>query len=282
MTVPVLPQGEPALPVPHRVEAIRRETEDVFSLDLRPPADASPEGFAPGQFNMLYAFGAGEAAISISGDPGRDGVVTHTIREVGSVTSALARLTAGADVGVRGPFGNGWPVAEATGRDVILIAGGIGFAPLRSLVYELLAHRNRYGRIGLLYGARTPRDVLFRDELDQWRDSGWIDVRVSVDLATETWRGHVGVVTTLVRELSFDPAATTAFLCGPEIMIRFAAAELRTRHVPVESIHVALERNMQCGVGLCGHCQIGPAFVCRDGPVFPYDVVEPWLAIEEI
>lgn len=277
----LVPSG-PVVPVPHRVSALRRETRDTFTVDLRPPGGLAVESFAPGQFNMLYAFGVGEAAISISGDPGRRGFVTHTVREVGAVTTWLGRLGSGADVGVRGPFGRGWPVAEAAGRDVVLIAGGIGFAPLRSLVYELLGHRDLYGRIGLLYGARTPGDVLFRGELEEWSKSGWVDVHVSVDRATESWRGHVGVVTTLLRNLVFDPAETIAFVCGPEIMMRFAAAELFRRELAPSAIHVALERNMQCGVGLCGHCQIGPAFVCRDGPVFSYADVEPWLAIEEL
>lgn len=282
MTTADLVSSGSVSPVPHRVISVRRETRDTFTVDLRPPGGVPVAAFAPGQFNMLYAFGVGESAISISGDPGRRGFVTHTVREVGAVTTWLGRVGVGADVGVRGPFGRGWPVAEAAGHDVVLIAGGIGFAPLRSLIYELLAHRDLYGRIGLLYGARTPGDVLFRGELEEWSKSGWIDVQVSVDRATESWRGHVGVVTTLLRNLVFQPTETVAFVCGPEIMMRFAAAELLRREVAPAAIHVALERNMQCGVGLCGHCQIGPAFVCRDGPVFSYDVVEPWLAVEEL
>lgn len=270
------------LPRPHRVHGVRRETSDTYTLELKPVAGRSGEGFAPGQFNMLYAFGVGEAAISISGDPGRTSVLTHTVREVGAVTKALGRLSSGDTVGVRGPFGQGWPVAAATGRDVVLVAGGIGFAPLRAVVYELLAHRDRYGRIGLAYGARTPDDILYPGELDGWRTEGWMDVAVTVDRATEPWQGRVGVVTTSLKHLAYDPSETIAFLCGPEIMMRFVGAELLARGVPASSIHVALERNMKCGVGHCGHCQLGPAFLCRDGPVFPFDIAEPWLGIEEL
>lgn len=282
MTVARIDRFDPVVPRPHRIHSLRRETSDTCTLDLEPMAGQSAERFAPGQFNMLYAFGVGEAAISISGDPGRTGVVSHTLREVGAVTRALGRLSPGDAVGVRGPFGHGWPLDEAAGHDVVLLAGGIGFAPLRSVVYELLAHRDRYGRIALAHGARTPGDVLFRDELEAWQESSWLDVAVSVDRATESWPGRVGVVTTLLRYLTFDPSDTIAFLCGPEVMMRFAAADLVARGVSPSSIYLALERNMQCGVGLCGHCQMGPALLCRDGPVFSFDAAEPWLRVEEI
>ncbi len=274
---------DPMVPRPHRIHDVRQETSDTFTLELKSlDADVAHDSFAPGQFNMLYAFGVGEAAISIAGDPGRRGVFVHTIRAVGAVTRALARMEGGETVGVRGPFGRGWPVDEAAGRDVVLVAGGIGIAPLRSLVYGLLAHRERYGRISIAYGARTPGDVLFATELDEWRNRGGIEVAVSVDRATESWHGHVGVVTTLLRRFSFDPPETIAMICGPEIMTRYVAGELIARDVVPGAIHVALERNMKCGVGLCGHCQLGPAFVCREGPVFPFDSVERWLGIEEL
>lgn len=282
MTADVLPSGPGLLPRPHRVHRVGRETPDTCTLDLKPVDGAPLDPFAPGQFNMVYVLGVGEAAISISGDPGRGDVVTHTLREVGGVTEALGRLTSGDFVGVRGPFGRGWPMEEAEGRDVVIVAGGIGFAPMRAAIYELLSKRDRYGRIGLAHGARTPGDVLFQAELEQWSRGGWMDVAVTVDRAAESWSGHVGIVTTTLRYLSFDPSETIAFLCGPEIMIRFAAAELVERGVPESSVYVALERNMKCGVGLCGHCQIGPVLLCRDGPVLPLDVAGPWLRVEEI
>lgn len=273
---------DPMVPRPHYVRGVRQESADTFTMELKATDGSGGGAFAPGQFNMLYAFGVGDAALSISGDPGHTGVVVHTAREVGAVTGALARLGPGDAVGVRGPFGHGWPIAEAAGRDVVLVAGGIGLAPLRSAVYELLAHRERYGRIALAYGVRTPGDILYSSEFETWRDCGRIEVAVSVDRASESWSGHVGVVTALLRQFSFDARETIAMICGPEIMMRHVAGELRARDVASSAIHVALERNMKCAVGLCGHCQLGPAFVCRDGPVFPFDVAEPWLQVSEL
>ena len=282
MTSAGIPSVDPLLPRPYRVRDVRAETIDTFTMELRPDDGYPDVSFAPGQFNMLYAFGVGETAISISGDPGRSGVVVHTTREVGAVTRALGRLRPGDVVGVRGPFGRGWPLDEAAGRDVVIVAGGIGLAPLRSLVYALLAKRERYGRIALAYGARSPADVLFTGELEEWRSRGWIDVAITVDRASESWRGRVGVVTTLLRQLAFDPTETTAAICGPEIMMRYVAGELIARDVAASDIHVALERNMKCAVGLCGRCQLGPVFVCRDGPVFPYEQAQHWLGIAEV
>jgi len=275
------PLADPMLPRPHRVRDLRPETSDTFTIELSPET-ADGVSFVAGQFNMLYAFGVGEAPLSISSDPARGDLFAHTTREVGGVTRALGRLRRGDVVGLRGPFGRGWPLDEAEGRDVVLVAGGIGIAPLRSLVYALLGQRSRYRRIALAYGARAPGDVLFADEFDMWRSRGRMDVEVTVDRATESWRGRVGVVTTLLRRFSFDPAETVAFLCGPEIMMRYAAGDLMARDVAPRSIYAALERNMRCAVGLCGHCQLGAMFVCRQGPVFPYDVVGPLLGIQEI
>jgi NAD(P)H-flavin reductase len=279
-----LPSGlDPMRPVPFTVRQAQRETGDTFTLVLEPPQGVSGVfPFSPGQFNMLYVFGVGEVPISISGDPARPEALVHTIRAVGAVTRAMQRLSRGDVVGVRGPFGAPWPVDQAHGQDVVLVAGGIGLAPLRPALYHVLLHRGQYGRVVLLYGARTPRDILFARELKEWRGRFDMEVEVTVDRATIEWQGSVGVVTKLVDRAPFDPASTMAFLCGPEIMMRFAVLALQRRGVDDQGVFVSMERNMKCGVGLCGHCQLGPVFVCRDGPVFRYDQIASLFAQREV
>ena len=270
----------PLLPRPCRVRRVVRETRDTFSLEIE--ADAGDGGFRPGQFNMLYAFGAGEVPISVSGARRGSRMLVHTIREVGSVTQALARLRAGGGIGVRGPFGRPWPIEEAAGRDVVVVAGGIGLAPLRPLLDEIVARRRDFGQVVLLYGARNPEDVLFRRGLERWRESSGVAVSVTVDHAARGWPGDVGVVTALLPRASFDGPNAVAFVCGPEVMMRFAADALRRRGVSDERIFVSMERNMKCAVGFCGHCQFGPSFVCKDGPVFPYREVSGLLSLREV
>jgi NAD(P)H-flavin reductase len=272
---------DPLLPEPLRVTRIHRETHDVFTLEL----DVSARGgfsFEPGQFNMLYPFGVGESAISISGDPAEPERLIHTIRDVGTVTRALGRLRKGDFIGVRGPFGNPWPVRAAEGSDLVIMAGGIGLAPLRPVVYHALRRREAFGKVVLLYGTRKPADIVFRKEIERWRGRLDAEVEVTVDAADPDWRGHTGVVTRLVERVSFDPAKTVAMICGPEIMMRFAARELQRVGVPIERVYITMERNMRCGAVLCGHCQFGPTFVCKDGPVYRYDAVERLLAVREV
>ena len=272
---------DPMLPRIARVRRRRRDGPQVWTLDIEA---AEPGGacFLPGQFNMLTAFGVGEVPISVSGDPAVPGRLVHTIRGVGPVSSALARLGAGEAVGLRGPFGTGWPMAEMAGHDVVLLAGGLGLAPLRPALYHLFAERARYGRIVLLYGARGPGEILFRAELERWRRRLDIDIAVTVDHAALDWHGHVGVVTTLIPRAEFDPLHAIALVCGPEVMMRFAIAALGDAGLADEAIYLSMERNMKCAVGFCGHCQFGPVFVCRDGPVFRYERVRGLLALKEI
>jgi NAD(P)H-flavin reductase len=233
---------------------------------------------------MLYVFGAGEVPISMSGDPLKSGVMTHTVRAVGVVTKAMSKLKRGDEIGMRGPFGASWPVEEAAGKDVVIIAGGIGLAPLRPVIYHVLAQREKYGRVALLYGTRTPGDMLYQRELEKWRGRFDLQVEATVDNvpAWQSWRGHVGVVTSLIRGADFDPAQTVAMICGPEVMMRFTAIELRKRGVGEENIFISMERNMKCAVGFCGHCMFGPTFICKDGAVFRFDRVGPWLSKREI
>jgi NAD(P)H-flavin reductase len=230
---------------------------------------------------MLYLPGVGEVAISVSSDPGEPANLRHTIRVAGNVTRAIARLKPGDKLGVRGPFGTAWPVEAFRGQDVVVAAGGLGLAPLRPAIYHFVRHRADYGRVTLLYGTRTPTDLLFAAEYDAWRAAD-IDVQVIVDVGAADWRGAIGFVTTPLANLSLDPAHTAVFTCGPEVMMRFVAARAASRGVPADRVFVSLERNMNCAVGLCGHCQFGPAFVCKDGPVFPFDRVRQRLLVENL
>jgi NAD(P)H-flavin reductase len=266
-------------PLPYRVVRKRRENHDNWTLELE-PVDEAIEPIAPGQFTMLYAFGVGEVPISTSGDLERSDTLVHTIRAVGAVTRALCTARAGDVVGVRGPFGNTWPVAEAVGHDLVLVGGGVGLPPLRPVVYHALAHRGDFRRVAVLYGGRTPEDLLFRKELDRWRRE--VDVDVTVDAAASDWAGKVGVVTKLIPPAQFDPAGAVAFVVGPEIMMRFTARALLERGVAPERIWISMERTMRCGVGLCGHCQLGPTLICRDGPVYRWDELAQLLEVPEL
>ncbi len=273
---------DPMTPVFCRVLKTQHETRDTFTIALEPPAPAQAYPFAPGQFNMLYVFGVGEVPISVSGDPRRPQILVHTIREVGAVTRAMRALKRGDALGVRGPFGSSWPVEEAVGRDVVIVAGGIGLAPLRPAIYSILAHRQKYGRVVLMYGTRTPEDILFRKEVERWRARLDLSVHVTVDRAMALWRGSVGVVTTIIPRAGFDPRNALAMVCGPEAMMRFTILELQNRGVGLGQIYVSTERNMKCAVGFCGHCQLGPTFICKDGPVFRYDRIQQFFEIREI
>jgi NAD(P)H-flavin reductase len=274
MATPLAERGA-MVPTPLRVARRRQETHDTWTLELEPANGAAP--FAPGQFGMLYAFGKGEVPISISALP-----LVHTIRAVGAATSALCALEPGEVVGARGPFGTAWPLSEATGRDVVIVAGGIGLAPLRPIVHHLLEHRERHGNVVVLYGGRAPAELLYTDEVASWRARFDVEVGVTVDRGDEDWRGRVGVVTTLIPRAGFDPENAVAMVCGPEVMMRFVVAALRERGMAAERIWVSLERSMKCAIGLCGHCQLGPAFMCKDGPVFRWDAVEPLLKVREL
>jgi NAD(P)H-flavin reductase len=268
------------LPRIARVRRLRLDGPETWTLDVED--EGNTRSFVPGQFNMMTAFGVGEIPISFSGDPSNAECVTHTVRAVGQVSAALTRLEPGDVLGLRGPFGTGWPMAEIAGRDVVIVAGGLGLAPLRPVLYQLLAQRDRYGNVALLYGTRSPEDVLYHQELESWGGRSDFEVDMTVDHATTTWHGHVGVVTTLVPHATFDPITAIAFVCGPEIMMRFAIGALRDAGVADEAIYLSMERNMKCAVGFCGHCQFGSLFVCRDGPVFRYDRVRTLLGVKEL
>lgn len=264
-----------------RVERTRLDTRDTVTLALE-PLTGPPLAFAAGQFTMLHAFGVGEVPISICGDPTQPGPLEHTIRDVGTVTHALVTAQPGTTVGVRGPFGTGWGVADGRGGDVVIVTGGIGLAPLRPALMEIAAHRAGYGRVVLLYGARSPDDILFADDLRAWADQHGLVVEVTVDYGPPNWTGRVGLVTDLVARAGFDPLDALGLVCGPEVMMRYAAAALLDRGVPTERIRLSMERNMKCGVGLCGHCQLRELFLCLDGPVLSYDRLAPLMDVQEL
>jgi NAD(P)H-flavin reductase len=254
----------------------------VFSLETQPEAGESIFQFAPGQFNMVYVFGVGEVPLSISGDPARTKTLTHTVRGVGWVTQALRGMKKGDMIGVRGPFGTPWPMQEIAGNDVVIIAGGVGLAPVRPVIYQLLAEREKCGNISILYGARNPNDILYIKELEKWRGRFDLHVDVTVDSAKRGWMGNVGVVTQLIPKAPFDSRNTVVMVCGPEIMMRFTVKELQRQGVEGTSIYLTMERNMKCAIGFCGHCQFGPEFICKDGPVFRYDRIRNIFGKREI
>lgn len=267
-------------PVPHRVVDVVHETRETVTLTLEPVADAVPAP-APGQFTMLWAWGAGEVPISVSAlEP--DGRLVHTIRDVAGVTKTLCASKVGDVLGVRGPYGRGWDVDAARGGDLVVVAGGIGLAPLRPVVHAVLADRTSFGRVVLVVGARTEQELLFRGELDGWWHRREILVRTIVDRASAGWAGSVGVVTGELVDLDLDTERTRVMVCGPEVMMRVVAQHVTDRGVPSSQVEVSLERNMQCAVKTCGHCQVGPYFACTDGPVLTWDVVDALLTVREL
>ena len=269
------------VPVRHRITRARRENRYTVTLCMEPLEQEAPlEKSSPGQFNMVYLFGVGEVAISVSmAEP-----LTHTVAAVGSVTVPLSQLKQGALVGLRGPFGNPWPVHLAQGKDLLLMAGGLGLAPLRPVVHEVLARRSEFGRVWLLYGARSPCEQLFKSVLRRWRGRTDFSFIETVDRAEPPWGRDVGLITQLLgqTERHLVPEQTLAFVCGPDLMMRNSIKELSLRGLAPQNIFLSQERNMKCGMGWCGHCQFGPLFLCRDGPVLCLSQVAPYLAVREL
>lgn len=289
MTVQIAPQNlaldttRPMQPYWAEIVEIKNEAPGIATYWLRflDPAVRQGYTFHPGQFNMIGVPGYGESAISISSDPAHNHLIGHTVRATGNVTNKLARMKVGDVVGLRGPFGTYWPLEQYKGFDVIIGTGGIGLPPLRPAINYAIDHRSDYGRVILLYGARTPADLQFVDEFKVWEAAG-IETMITVDRADETWQGQVGVVPILFYRMRMEPRKSIVLTCGPEIMIRFVVYEALARRVPANHIFVSLERNMKCGLGQCGHCQIGPFFVCKDGPVFSFEQLEPYYNVEDL
>ncbi|MBS0149626.1 MAG: FAD/NAD(P)-binding protein [Nitrospira sp.] len=256
-----------------------QEADDIYTYRLRLNNEDARRNFrfTAGQFNMVYLFGVGEVAISIVSDPDKPEHLDHTIRSVGRVTSAIAQLQAGEALGIRGPFGQGWPLDVARGQEIIIATGGLGCAPVVGAIEYVFRRRRHYGSVKIIHGVKTPRDLLFHGRFEAWSTQPDTEVLLASDRPDKTWRYHIGVVTELFERVSIDPAKTVVFMCGPEIMMRLGVPILMRRGIPATAIYVSLERHMECGIGLCGHCQMGPYFLCKDGPVMRYDRVEPWL-----
>ena len=274
--------SDPMLPIAVRVASVSAETHDTRTLITEPVNGEPLPAFAPGQFSMLYSYGVGEIPISISGDPAVPNRLVYTIRAVGAVSGALTNRQPGECIAMRGPFGSTWPLEAAQGNDVLLVAGGIGLAPLRPVIYHIARNRDRYGRLAILYGARSPKEMLFTKELKSWSALPDTSVLTTVDSGGSSWRGHVGVVTKLLKYVKLKPEQTVAMTCGPEIMMRFVIRELEARGLAGDRINLSMETNMKCGVGHCGHCQMGPYFMCKDGPVYSYSQVRRWGGLREL
>lgn len=276
--------ADPWATFPVRIDEIIPECDGVATYrltELSRPA-GSTYRFQPGQFNMLYVPGVGESAISMSGDSERPDAWIHTIRVAGNVTRTISRLQVGETLGLRGPFGAGWPIETLQGSDVVVVGGGLGLAPLRPLIYFLANHRAQFGRVTLILGARTPDGLLYQNEYEAWKARG-IEVQLTVDRGGGDWRGHIGVVTTLLDRMQLPDCQQTHILtCGPEVMMKYAALSAIRRGVASQNIWISMERNMQCAVGICGHCQLGPAFICKDGPVMAYHRLQPYLFVESL
>lgn len=274
-----------SIPFEATIKWIKKETRDTYTyaISIEDREVKRSYSFIPGQFNMIYIPGIGESPVSIS-SASKDHYLTHTIRVAGDVTTAIGKLSHGDSLYIRGPFGKGWPIEEAQEREVMIIGGGLGIAPLRSVIREFIGRqKNKPKRIGkILYGAKSPKDIIFRDEFPRYREA--FDIFLTVDKADpeEYWKGEIGFVTTLISKISFDPLNTVVFLCGPEVMMQAVIKELLLKGVPGEKIFLSMERNMNCGMGICGHCMFGPRFVCKDGPVFRFSDVEEYLGIKEI
>ena len=274
-TAPMQPYWAEISEIVHEAPAV-----STYWLKFLDPALRDGFHFKAGQFNMVSVPGLGEAAISISSDFEESHRIGHTIRSVGNVTSTISRMNVGDILGIRGPFGSWWPMDEFIGRDVVVAAGGIGLPPIRPVLYYIVNHRHDFGKVIVLYGARTSNDLQFIREYKTWEDAG-VELQVTVDRGDDSWQGRVGVVPILFYNTRLDPRNTVILTCGPEIMIRFVIFEALARRVPPERIFVSLERNMKCGLGSCGHCQVGPYFVCKDGPVFSFDKLQPYVNVEE-
>jgi NAD(P)H-flavin reductase len=271
--------------LPHIAEVIgkRREATHVHTLRLRFRDEALRRSyrFRSGQFNMLYVFGVGEVPISIVSDPDDPEILDHTIRVVGKVSAALVGLKKGDSVGIRGPYGSSWPLEESRGRDVVIVTGGLGCAPVVSVINYVANRRDRYGNLKIFHGVKTPRDLLYRARFRAWQKHPDTEVYLTVDHPDHQWKYNVGVVTNLFRQVRIDPQKSVVMMCGPEMMMHHTVRDLLAQGLAADRIFLSLERNMKCAVGFCGHCQFGPRFICKDGPVLRYDGIREWFGTGE-
>lgn len=276
--------GNPYFIHPATIVDKQQEASNIITLRLRfnDPMQRKAFQFQAGQFNMLYVFGVGEVAISIVSDPDESTYLDHTIRLVGRVTNVLGRMGIGETLGVRGPFGQGWPMELAKGHDVMVVTGGLGCAPVVGAIEYMYRRRNDFGKIKILHGVKAPQDLLYREKFDRWRNLPETEVYLTSDEPGRSWHYHIGVVTELFEQIDFDHERTVLLMCGPEVMLRLAVNILTQRGLPTNRMFGSLERHMECGIGLCGHCQLGPYFLCKDGPILRLDKVLPFFGKEGI
>lgn len=274
----------PFLPQPAEIVEKRREAEEIYTVRVRLCEEDSRRAyrFLPGQFNMLYAFGAGDVPMSIVSDPEDGDVIGHTLRVVGPVTQALGALKEGETLGLRGPFGSSWPLAEAKGKDVLIVTGGLGCAPTLGALHYLFRRREDYGTIRIVHGVKAAKDLIMHRQFEEWRRAPRTEVYLTADKSSGRWKHKIGLVPHLLQEVPFDAASTLVMMCGPEVMMRLAIKQLIYKGISASRIYLSLERNMKCALGFCGHCQFGPAFICKDGPVLRYDRIQPLFNIAEV
>lgn len=272
----IKPDFDPCLP--HEAEIIKRvqESSTIFTLHLRftDPRHHQGFNFYPGQFNMLYLYGVGEVAISIVSDPKKKNILTHTIRAIGRVTRALQKLQPGDRIGIRGPYGRGWPLEQVKGKDVVVVTGGLGCAPSVSIISYILQRRTQYGNLSILQGVKHSDDFIFRKQYALWQKSPHTEIHIAADQAGPKWPWSVGYVTDMIDKLKLNPENTVAMMCGPEMMMNTAVKVLNKKGIPEHHIYLSMERNMECGIGQCGHCQYGGFFICKDGPIFAYSEIK--------
>ncbi|KTD30453.1 FAD/NAD(P)-binding protein [Legionella maceachernii] len=264
------------LPQAAKIKARRQESRTIFTLDLQFVEKSQRQTFSfyPGQFNMLYLYGVGEVAISISSDPAEQAYLSHTIRAVGRVTKAMQQLQKGDYVGIRGPFGQGWPLKEALGKDIVIVTGGLGCAPTVSVINYILARRQEYGALTIFQGIKHSDDFIFRKQYEKWQTMPQTEIYIAADKAGPKWPWSVGYVTDLIASLKLNANNTIAMMCGPQGMMLAASLALVNQGVSENAIYLSMERNMECGIGHCGHCQYGGLFICKEGPIFAYDRIK--------
>jgi len=275
---------DPYVPKLAEIVEKRHEAKNIYTYRLRFSAeeDQRDYSFKPGQFNMLYIYGVGEIPISISGDPSDKEGIDHIIRVVGTVSRAMEACEVGDSLGIRGPFGSEWPLEEAKGKDVLIVTGGLGCAPVMGAIHYILNRRKEFGALKILHGIKAPKDLIYRQKIEEWKQFPDTEVHLTSDESDKDWKFHIGVVTNLMEKINVDPANTIVMMCGPEIMMKFSIKEFKKRNIPAEQIYLSMERNMKCAMGFCGHCQYGPHFICRDGPILRYDQVQGIFPIKEV
>lgn len=268
------------LPKPATIDALVQESPTIFTLHTSFSDPCQDFRFKPGQFNMLYLYGVGEVPISIASDPDDQTLLSHTIRAVGRVTRAMQNLKQGDSLGIRGPYGRGWPLDQARGQDVMIVTGGLGCAPAVSVIKYIMARRRQFGKLMILQGVKHSDDLIWRDQYEKWQNCPDTEVYIAADQSGPNWSWHTGLVTSLIQPIQIDVTQTMVMMCGPELMMRAAVLALKEKNLPESALYLSMERNMACAIGHCGHCQYGGLFVCKDGPVFAWPEIKSLFTVK--